>query len=462
MSAEMLLVGLALLSGLYMAWSIGANDVANAVGTAVGAGSLTLRRAVILAGIFEFLGAWLFGKEVANTIQKGIISEQAFAADQWTLALGMVACLFATGLWLQLASYWGWPVSTTHSIVGAVVGFACASVGYKAIQFSALLFIASSWILSPLVGGVFGFLVFYVFRQNIFYAPHPLKRFHSYAPYLAIFVLSSLAFMLFASRWSLLLFPAKVAIVMIVATAALSLFVFLRRYIASRLIAVEQLPQEQRPQVDAGFSSAIQHLEEIKKHAHSEQIALIERRISELRSLGNQVAKSTHHEEVREVEKVFSYFQVISACFMAFSHGANDVSNAVGPLAAALRAIELSKDIPMSALLVLGATGIVAGLAIWGWKVIETVGKKITALTPSRGFSAEFSCACTVLFCAQLGLPVSTTHTLVGAILGVGLAKGLSSLNLRTMRDIAVSWAVTIPAGAFFSWALFHLIAVVF
>lgn len=462
MSAEMLLVALALISGLYMAWSIGANDVANAVGTAVGAGSLSLRRAVVLAGVFEFLGAWLFGQEVTHTIQKGIISESAFASDQWTLAIGMVACLFATGIWLQLASYWGWPVSTTHSIVGAVVGFACASVGYKAIQFSALLFIASSWILSPFVGGLFGFIVFYVFRQNIFYAHHPLRRFRSIAPCLALFVLAALSFMLFAKRWDSFTFMAKASVVTFVGSLAFTLTLVLYRHIGARLNKIEHLPKQERPQVDAGFSQAIEHLEEIKKHAHSEQIALIERRIAELRSLGNQVAKSTHHEEVREVEKIFSYFQVISASFMAFSHGANDVSNAVGPLAAALRAIDLSKQIPMSALLVLGATGIVAGLAIWGWKVIETVGKKITALTPSRGFSAEFSCACTVLFCAQLGLPVSTTHTLVGAILGVGLAKGLSSLNLRTLRDIAVSWAVTIPAGALFSWALFHVIALFF
>lgn len=462
MSAEMLLVALALISGLYMAWSIGANDVANAVGTAVGAGSLSLRRAVVLAGVFEFLGAWLFGQEVTHTIQKGIISESAFASDQWTLAIGMVACLFATGIWLQLASYWGWPVSTTHSIVGAVVGFACASVGYKAIQFSALLFIASSWILSPFVGGLFGFIVFYVFRQNIFYAHHPLRRFRSIAPCLALFVLAALSFMLFAKRWDSFTFMAKASVATFVGSLAFTLTLVLYRHIGARLNKIEHLPKQERPQVDAGFSQAIEHLEEIKKHAHSEQIALIERRIAELRSLGNQVAKSTHHEEVREVEKIFSYFQVISASFMAFSHGANDVSNAVGPLAAALRAIDLSKQIPMSALLVLGATGIVAGLAIWGWKVIETVGKKITALTPSRGFSAEFSCACTVLFCAQLGLPVSTTHTLVGAILGVGLAKGLSSLNLRTLRDIAVSWAVTIPAGALFSWALFHVIALFF
>lgn len=459
MSAQMLLVTLALISGLYMAWSIGANDVANAVGTAVGSGALKLRRAVIIAGVFEFLGAWLFGQEVTQTIQKGIIADNAFASDQWTLAIGMVACLFATGIWLQLATYWGWPVSTTHSIVGAVVGFACASVGYQAIKFSALLFIASSWILSPLVGGIIGFLVFYTFRQNIFYARHPLRRLKRIGPCLAIFLLFSLSFMLLATRWSGFSFPIKIAIVFLLSASSLLLAWFIRKYIARRLVAVEALPKEERPFVDAGFSSAISHLEEIKKHAHSEQITLIERRIDELKALGSQVARSTHHVEIQEVERIFSRFQVISASFMAFSHGANDVSNAVGPLAAALRAIEISKNIPMSWLLVLGAIGIVAGLAIWGWKVIETVGKKITALTPSRGFSAEFSCACTVLFCAQLGFPVSTTHTLVGAILGVGLAKGLSSLNLHTLRDIAVSWAVTIPAGALFSWTLFHAIS---
>lgn len=458
MSVEWVLVILALMSGLYMAWSIGANDVANAVGTAVGAGSLSLRHAVYLAGIFEFLGAWLFGREVTQTIQKGIIDQQAFAQDQWTLALGMVACLFATGFWLQLASYWGWPVSTTHSIVGAVVGFALATVGYRAIRFDSLLFIASSWIFSPLIGGLVGFILFYLLRQNIFYTHHPLLRLKRIGPSLALTMVLLLSFVLFAPQWQIIDLLSRRLMVIATAGASLVAYLLVQRWIDRRLTIIASLPIKERPQVDEGFASAIAHLQEMKRHAHSEQKSLIEERIEELRTLGLQVAKSTHHDEMVQVERLFSRFQVVSACFMAFSHGANDVSNAVGPLAAALKAIPASQEVPLYLLLLLGGIGIVAGLAIWGWRVIETVGKKITSLTPSRGFSAELACSCTVLGCAQLGLPVSTTHTLVGSILGVGLARGLSALNVGTLRDIAVSWAITIPAGALLSWLSFQLI----
>lgn len=390
-----------LLAGFYMAWNIGANDVANAMGTSVGSGALTLRRAVFLAAILEFTGAFFFGSQVSETVQKGIINSALFVNDPMMLAYGMLASLLAAGIWLQIASYYGWPVSTTHSIVGAVVGFGVVVGGIQAIYWKNVTWIFCSWLLSPLCGGLISYLIFSILRQCIFYAPDPIKAAKRLTPFLVFIVAFVLSLVLIFQGLHH------------VGHISLLMAIFYSILISSLIAAISYF--------------FLQRL----------QIPSLE---TEVRS------------EYAGVEKIFAYLQISSACLMAFAHGANDVANAIGPLAASVAiittgAINAETIVPAWAL-GLGGVGIIIGLATWGWRVIETIGKKITELTPTRGFSAEFGAAMTVMFASKLGLPISTTHTLVGSVIGVGLARGIEALNLSMTRDIFISWIVTIPAGA--------------
>ncbi len=391
---------ISLIFGFYAAWNIGANDVSNAMGTSVGSKALTIRQAVIIAAIFEFCGALLFGSHVSETLQQGIIKSTVFADDPRILVDGMLAALLASGIWLQLATYLGLPVSTTHAIVGAIVGFGAVVGGVDAIYWNEVLSIAASWVVSPLLGALCGFVLFSVLRKRIFYSSEPLKAAISAFPWIvsALFTIFALV-----GIWK---GAGCIHIILGALLLGIATYLFLR----------------------------------MKKFT------------------GNGL-----HEEFQIVEKLFASLQIVTACLMAFSHGANDVANAIGPLAAIITIIEtnsvsFSPHIP-TWILALGGLGIVLGLATWGWRVIETIGKKITELTPSRGFSAEFAAALTVLLASRFGFPISTTHTLVGAVLGVGLAGGIATLNLRMIRDIALAWIVTIPAGALLSILCYYLIA---
>jgi PiT family inorganic phosphate transporter len=463
---------LILLTGFYMAWNIGANDVANAMGTSVGSGALNLRQAVILAAILEFSGAFFFGSHVSKTMQSGIINADLFASDPRLLVYGMLAALAAAGIWLQVASYFGWPVSTTHSIVGAIVGFGAVVGGLEAIYWDQVGFIVSSWILSPLLGGLLGYYIFNLIRKKIFYASDPVEATRRYTPFLVFIVISVLAFVLvFEGLRNLdlqftLMEKGFLTIGAGLVGACISYF-FVQRISPSR----REIPLPvYGADVTHSLERARKHLQKVsvatsgELHYHVglllEEVKGIEHSIQQKHEIANS------HSEYLKVEKIFGYLQIMSACMMAFAHGANDVANAIGPLSAAVAILTtglfaIDTPVPTWAL-ALGGIGIVIGLATWGWRVIETIGKKITELTPSRGFAAEFGAATTIVLASRLGMPISTTHTLVGAVLGVGFARGLEAVNLTTTRDILISWVVTVPLGALLAIFLFYPIRALF
>lgn len=414
MPTETVLIFLTLIAGFYMAWNIGANDVANAMGTSVGSGALTLRTALLIAAVLEFSGSFLFGSHVSQTVQSGIVNSEIFAYTPMLLAYGMLAALIATGIWLQIASYFGWPVSTTHAIVGGVIGFGALIGGVEAIYWENVAFIVASWVLSPLLGGASSYVLFTILRKKVLYAADPIAQAKKLAP---IFVF------LVAVTLSLVMIPRGLHDLGIELPTSTNII----------LAAVAGL-------IISGISYIF-----INRIHQTPQLTSI-----------SYVA----------VEKIFGYLQIMSACLMAFAHGANDVANAIGPLSAAIvvlqtGAIPLYTAVPTWAL-ALGGFGIVVGLATWGWRVIETIGRKITELTPTRGFAAEFGAAATILLASRLGLPISTTHTLVGSVIGVGLARGIEALNLSTTRDIVISWILTIPASAAMTVAVYYLIKGIF
>lgn len=412
-----ILVVLAIGTGFYMAWNIGANDVANAMGTSVGSGALTLKRAILVAGVFEFGGAVLVGGHVTETIRKGILDPLAYAptgafgADgPLLLALGMACALLAAALWLQASTAFGLPVSTTHSIVGAVVGFGLVSVGAGGVDWAKLGQIVASWVVSPVLGGVLGFLTFIVVRRLVLHRDDPIDATVKIAPYIVGVVASILA----------LTFVYK---------------------------ALKNVLPDPHPTMVG--------LTVLGVGGVSILVARAVIRPAAVARTGNPFTY---------VESVFGSLQIVTAAFVAFAHGANDVANAVGPLAAVVGIAsvgfrEIPSAIPVPVwMLAAGGLGIVVGLATWGYRVIATIGQHITELTPTRGFSAEFGAACTVLVASRLGLPVSTTHVLVGAVIGVGFAHGLGALNLRTLRNIVGSWLATVPAAAAVSAGLFVML----
>jgi phosphate/sulfate permease len=472
MSSELILLILVILAGAYMAWNIGANDVANAMGTSVGSGALTLRQAVIIAAILEFSGAFFLGSHVSETIQTGIIDSSIFK-DHMTLVYGMLSSLIAAGTWLQLASYYGWPVSTTHTIVGAVVGFGTVVGGLDAIYWENVAFIASSWIISPLVGGIASYFIFELLRRYIFYAANPVRSAKTLTPYLVFFVIYILSMILLYkglqnanmqfSFFESLYISAGCGFIGFLVSKLLLLMI-------PNTMLQEKSSPEYHPELSSQVEKARRHLLQVQTSARG----AIQTQTTELldsveilaESLKKKEQTGRESSEYALVEKIFGYLQIMSACLMAFAHGANDVANAIGPLSAAIGAlttgvIAAQSTVPTWAL-GLGGIGIVVGLATWGWRVIETIGRKITELTPTRGFSAEFGAAATILVASRIGLPVSTTHILVGSVIGVGLARGIEALDLRTTRYIFLSWIVTVPAGAIITVGCFFLIRAIF
>jgi len=457
-----------------MAWSIGANDVANAMGTSVGSGALTMRRAVICAAILEFAGAFLVGTNVSNTVRKGIINPDIFVSEPMLLAYGMIASLLAAAVWLQLASYKGWPVSTTHTIVGAILGFGIAVGGLEAVYWNKVGSIVASWFVSPLMSGTISFLIFTLLRKKIFFSANPVRATKRLTPWLVFFVFSILTLvMVFKGLKNLkldlsLTHAIGLAAIVGIVASLVSWKLVQRIHEGDEKQEVEH--HFQSPKVVNGIAKARKHLELVKENATGETRYHISRVLSEVSMLSNMVEVEVHDEKTSDkfktVEKIFVYLQILSACFVAFAHGSNDVANAIGPLAAAIGilktgAITMKSAVPMW-VLALGGAGIVVGLATWGWRVIETIGKKITELTPTRGFSAEFGAAITIVIASKFGLPISTTHTLVGGVLGVGMARGIGALNLSTVRDIATSWLYTIPAGALMAVIFFYILRSIF
>lgn len=421
-----------LLSGFYMAWNIGANDVANAMGTSVGSGALSLRQAVLLAAVLEFSGAMLMGTHVTSTMQKGILVANVFQGKDTLLFSGLLSSLAAAGTWLQVASYYGWPVSTTHCIVGSMVGFGLVYGGTGAVFWTSLARVTLSWVVSPVIGAMTSFLVYKCIRRFVYIAPNPGLAAAAAAPVAVFLGVTGISFAAFPLSKTI-----HIAILQALAFGTASAFI-----------------------VDRVIRGQLGHLL-VKSSKKAEAGEKVETNQSKHLGLLSDVAGPTGT-QLEIVYGVFGYMQILSACFMSFAHGGNDVSNAIGPLAAALSllqgglsgaAIVIPTDV-----LAWGGFGIVAGLMMWGYRVIATIGKKITELTPTRGFAAEFAAASVVLLASKLGLPISATHTLVGAVMGVGFARGLNSVRAETVREIVTSWAVTIPAGAtfavFYTWIL--------
>lgn len=409
MEAEIVYVTLAAVFGLFMAWGIGANDVANAMATSVGSKVLTIRKALLVAAVFEFLGAVLAGGAVTSTIRKGIVDPDSLRDTPLLLIYGMLASLLAAGTWLLIASRKGWPVSTTHSIVGAIVGFAAVGIGVDAVQWGGVGRIVMSWIVSPLTAGIIAYLIFTSVQQLILSHPDPLARAKRYVP-----------------------------VYMFLAAFTVTLVTLLKG-LAHVGLEVSALRSYTLAAVIAGGVSVLG--------------AIAIRRIQPDRKL----EKKQHF---YTVERVFGVLMIVTACSMAFAHGSNDVANAIGPLAAII-AVADSGVVGSSApvppwILILGGIGIVTGLGTYGRHVIATVGEKITQLTPSRGFAAELAAASTIVVASGTGLPISTTHTLVGAVLGVGMARGIEAIDLRVVGRIFASWLVTVPAGAFLAIVFFY------
>lgn len=466
-----LLIVIVILCGLYMSWNIGANDVANAVGTSVGSGALTLKQAVILAGIMEFSGAFFFGDHVSKTVEEGILYSPMFLGDPRTFAYGFLACLVGAGVWLQIASYFGWPVSTTHSIIGALVGFGITVGGIDGVQWEQVSIIGFGWILTPIMGGILSYGIFTYILKKIIYVVSPLEATKRILPILTGLLASIFSLVFIYDEFLEREFPFYISFSICAAfglTAGLISFFYFRRSSSPAMIPVE-VPQE-NIKVLEDLEQARNYLKNVRKQSRGEMEFQLTQLVNEVDDLKSSlIAKQNEgliDSEYNVVEKLFGNMQCMSACLMAFAHGANDVANAIGPLVAAISLLTTgvlngSLGIPAWSLF-LGGFGIVLGLATWGWRVIETIGKKLTELTPTRGFAAEFGAATTILIASRLGLPVSATHTLVGAVLGVGMARGIEALNLATMRNIIISWIVTIPMGAVISVSCYQIIKTVF
>jgi len=478
MGQETVILMLAAGFGFYMAWNIGANDVANAMGTSVGSKALTLKQAIIVAAVFEFAGAFLVGSHVTETVRKGMIDLSVFVNMKDgvnILMYGMLASLLAAGAWLQIATYFGWPVSTTHSIVGAIVGFGVVAGGVAAVSWGKVGTIAMSWVVSPLLSGTVAFVIFSIIRRVIINVPNPVEATKRWAPGFIFFVfgISTLVTLfkglknlkLDLSLTEALMYASGVGLV-----AAVIGWFIIRRMAAS--VSSESDVDTSITAMSLDLRAMVRRARRVQNIATEETEGHVENIQENLESLMKLVERSEAQmytrEDFRFVEKVFGYLQILSACFVAFAHGANDVANAIGPVAAAIslaqggmEALTEESSVPIW-ILGLGGVGIVLGLSTWGWRVIETIGKKITELTPSRGFAAELAAATTIVFASKLGLPISTTHTLVGAVMGVGFARGIDSLNLRVIRDILSSWIVTLPAGAGLSIVFFFIIKAIF
>ncbi len=406
---------LAIIFGFFMAWGVGANDVANAMGTSVGARAITIKQAIIIAVIFEFAGAYLAGGEVTSTIRKGIIDPELLGDQPELLVYGMMSALLAAGVWLFIASTFGWPVSTTHSIVGAIVGFAAVGISVDAVNWPKVGRIVSSWVISPILAGTMSFLLYQSVRRYIFDTNDPYRAAKRYVP----------------------------------------VYIFMVGFIISMVTMVKGL---KHVGLDITVEQSLMY--SLVSASFATAVGIVA--ISRIR----RVVSSMHHDLI-SVERIFGVLMVFTACSMAFAHGSNDVANAIGPLAAAHSILSSGGVVTQTAampnwLLLLGGSGIVAGLTLYGYRVMRTIGTHITELTPSSGFAAELAAATTVVIASASSLPVSTTHTLVGGVLGVGLARGLSALNLRVVATIFVSWMVTLPVGAFLAIVFFFVFKAIF
>ena len=413
---EYYILGVATLIGFYMAANIGANDLANAMGTSVGSGALTMNQAVVVSMIANMVGAVLAGGHVTNTIRKGMIDPSLLTGSPESLLLGMFAALLSAGIWVQVATHFGLPVSTTHSIVGAVVGFGIMAVGFGAVSWGTVIAVVLSWIISPVAGGVLGGAVYVFIRRKILSSRAPYDQTRKYAPWMLTVVFTVLILSI--------------------------LFKGLKNL-----------------HLNLGFGTALLIALPVSVAAGFAGRAILSR-------LGGEGCRWIRGDESEKVQCVFLYLQILTACYVAFAHGANDVANAIGPLAA-IFAVVKTKTVAMQVevpawMLAAGGAAVGGGLLAFGSRVMQTIGRKITEITPVRGFSAEFGAATTILICSRLGLPVSTTHVLVGSVIGVGFMRGMGVLDLRVIRNILYSWFITLPFTLVLSMGLYTLLVSLF
>ena len=397
--------------GFYMAWNIGANDVSNSMATAVGAKAITYKQAVVIAGILTFLGAVLVGSHVTETI-KGNIVDPCIIGDSHILMLGFIASLLAASFFVTLATWKEMPISTTHAIIGALVGFGLVAGGETCINWGKLAEIAASWLLSPIAGCILAFLVFKIIVKLIFSRKDPVES-------------------------AKIVGPAIIGVTIFLIT--MSLFTNTN---VGPIVGITDLSLIVPLSLLTGFLIAV------------------------LSAIPFRKIKGRSSQDYETVELLFRKLQIGTSCFVAFSHGANDVANAIGPVAAVLSlatgdgSLNTLQAVP-SYLLALGGIGIALGAVTWGHRVMKTVGGRITSLTNTRGFSVDFGAATTVLIASNLGLPISTSHTVVGAVIGVGLARGLAAINLSVIKKIIYSWMLTVPLAAIFSAVIFIVLRLI-
>jgi PiT family inorganic phosphate transporter len=404
-------MALAVIFGFYMAWGIGANDVANAMGMPVGSGAITVKQAIIIAAIFEFAGAFIAGGQVTKTIRKGIIDTDALAGSPELMVYGMLAALLAAAIWLMIATTRGWPVSTTHTIVGAIVGFGAAGIGVEVVNWGKIGSIVASWLVSPLIGGAISLTLMISIRKLILDRDNPFESAKRWGPVYVFLVGWIVGLVTLFKGLKHLNLELSGPQSLVTATIIGLILAFVGKVLINRV--------EVDPEADKDFHFA-------------------------------------------SVEKVFVPLMIFTSAAMAFAHGSNDVANAIGPLAAVVSTVQSGGEVVAKAslplwILILGGGGIVIGLATMGYRVMETIGTKITELTPTRGYCATLAAATTVVLASKTGLPVSTTQIAVGAVMGVGLARGVGAIDLRVIGGIVLSWFITLPAGGILAALLFFM-----
>lgn len=405
------MIFLVTLLSFYVACNLGANDVANAMGTSVGSKAVTLRQAILIAGVLEFTGAVLFGHAVSQTLATEIVNPALFASAPQILLIGMVSVLLACGLWLQIATAQGWPVSSSHAVVGAIAGFSWVAVGVQAIDWSLIRLITFAWLVTPVVSGTIAALFYSLVKRWILDQNDPLRQLNEWIPWLSSVLLGVFG-------------------VIVLPTLSQPVYTFLNQRLGITI-----------PAHDVPIAIGA--------------IAAVSLTLTSWKQL--ESTAPTHHSLV---EQKLARFQLLSACFVAFAHGSNDVGNAIAPLAA-ISYISRTGTVPLNGftipiwILVLGGAGIVTGLAIWGEKVIATIGEGIISLQPSGGFCAELATATTILLASRLGLPVSTSHALVGGVLGIGVVQGIKSIQFKTVQGISWAWLITVPISAVLSASIF-------
>ncbi len=411
-----IIIPLALISLLafYVAWNLGANDVANSMGTSVGSKAITLTQAIVIAGILEFTGAVIFGHEVSSTLATKIANPNLFIDTPQTFLVGMISVLLACGLWLQIATSKGLPVASSHAVVGAIAGFSWVAIGFDAINWSNIGFICLGWIVTPIISAVVAASLYSLLRYWSIERDDSLKQLREWIPWLSATLIGIFGIIVFPTIVQLPLFDywslPKQTISLGLGLLATALITF---------YSWQQLDEYQKEKIETSI-----------------------------------------------LEKIMGKFQVLSACFVAFAHGSNDVGNAIAPLGVIVYIIN-TNSVPINDLniqtwiLVLGGLGIVAGLAVQGKKVIATVGENIISLVPSTGFCAEISTATTILLASRIGLPVSTSHALVGSVIGIGLIAKNQKVRWSTIKSVVLAWVVTIPVAAILSAVIFSLLLLV-